>query len=181
MADSKKNKWVITSAWPYVNAIPHLGNMVGSTLSADIFARYLRMKGDEVVFVSGSDMHGTPVAVAAKKQNISVEKLAMKNHKLITELYKCWKISYDNYTHTHSPTHIKFVQDFYLDVQKNGYISEKEIETLYCSIDKLFLPDRFVEGICPYCGAENARGDQCDKCQKLLTPLDLKSPRCVIC
>jgi len=181
LADSKKNKWVITSAWPYVNAIPHLGNMVGSTLSADIFARYLRMKGDEVVFVSGSDMHGTPVAVAAKKQNISVEKLAMKNHELITELYKCWKISYDNYTHTHSPTHIKFVQDFYLDVQKNGYISEKEIETLYCSIDKLFLPDRFVEGICPYCGAENARGDQCDKCQKLLTPLDLKNPRCVIC
>jgi methionyl-tRNA synthetase len=176
-----KNKWVVTSAWPYVNAIPHLGNMIGSVLSADIFARYLRLKGDEVVFVSGSDSHGTPVAVAAKKQNLSAEELAMKNHEIIKNLFQRWNISYDNYTHTHNPTHIKFVQDFFLDVQKNGYVFEREIESLYCSHDKLYLPDRFVEGICPHCGDKNARGDQCDSCQKLLTPLDLKNPRCAIC
>ena len=164
-----------------MNAIPHLGTMIGSVLSADIFARYLKLKGDEVVFVSGSDSHGTPVAVAAKKQNVPVEELATRNHEITKNLFKEWKISYDNYTITHNPTHIKFVQEFYLDVQKNGYILEKEIESLYCEKDNLFLPDRFVEGICPHCGFEDARGDQCDNCQKLLTPLELKKPRCVIC
>ena len=181
MTTTNKTKWVITSAWPYVNAIPHLGTMIGSVLSADIFARYLRLKGDEVVFVSGSDSHGTPVAVAAKKQNVAVEELATRNHEITKNLFKEWKISYDNYTITHNPTHIRFVQEFYLDVQKNGYILEKEIESLYCEKDNLFLPDRFVEGICPHCGFEDARGDQCDNCQKLLTPLELKKPRCVIC
>jgi len=163
------------------HATPHLGNMIGSVLSADVFARFQRLKGNDVVFVSGSDAHGTPVAVAAKKQNIDAEELAMKNHEIIKDLFQKWDISYDNYTHTHNPTHQKFVQDFYLDIQKNGYIIEKEIESLYCDQDNLYLPDRFVEGICPYCGDEKARGDQCDKCQKLLTPLDLKNPYCVIC
>ena len=181
MTEHGREKWVVTSAWPYVNAIPHLGNMVGSVLSADVFARFLRLKGHDVVFVSGSDAHGTPVAVAAKNQNVDPENLAMKNHEIIKDLFKRWNISYDNYTHTHNPTHQKLVQDFYLDVQKNGYVFEKEIESLYCSKDNLYLPDRFVEGTCPYCGDENARGDQCDKCQKLLTPLELKKPRCAIC
>ncbi len=178
-----KKKWIITAAWPYVNATPHLGNMIGSTLSADVFARYLRLKGDEVVFVSGSDMHGTPVAVAAKKQNIPVENLAMTNHDLIKDLYKKWRISYDNYTQTHNPIHIKFTQDFYLDIQKNGYIFEKEIESLYCKKDNLFLADRYVLGTCPYCGFESARGDQCDNptCGKILTPMELKQPKCAIC
>ncbi|MFX0187950.1 MAG: methionine--tRNA ligase [Candidatus Hodarchaeota archaeon] len=176
-----RNKWVITSAWPYVNAIPHLGNMIGSVLSADVFARYLRLKGDEIVFVSGSDSHGTPVAVAAKRQNIEAKELALKNHIIIKDLFKRWNISYDNYTITHNPTHIKFTQEFYLDIQKNGYIFEKEIESLYCEKDNLYLPDRFVEGVCPHCGYEKARGDQCDKCQKLLIPLELKQPRCAIC
>lgn len=181
MSNSNSNKWVITSAWPYVNAIPHLGNLIGSVLSADVFARYLRLKGDEVVFVSGSDMHGTPVAVAAKKQGIDTKELAMKNHALIKNLFKSWQISYDNYTQTHNPVHINFVQNLLRDVQKNGYIFEKEIKSLYCANDDLFLPDRFVEGICPHCGYEDARGDQCDNCQKLLTPLELKEPRCAIC
>ncbi len=181
MSNTKKNKWVITSAWPYVNSMPHLGNMIGSVLSADIFARFCRLKGDEVVFVSGSDSHGTPIAVAAKKQNTSAQELALKNHAIIKDLFKKWQISYDNYTITHNPTHIEFVRNFYMDIQKNGYIFEKELESLYCEHDKLFLPDRFVEGICPHCKAESARGDQCDKCQKLLTPLELKRARCVIC
>ncbi len=176
-----KNKWVVTSAWPYVNAIPHLGNMIGSVLSADVFARFLRLKGDDVIFVSGSDAHGTPVAVAAKKQNTPAEELAMKNHNIIKKLFEQWNISYDNYTHTHNPTHIEFVQNFYLDVQKNGYVFEKEIESPYCEHDKLYLPDRFVEGICPHCKDDRARGDQCDNCQKLLTPLELIEPRCAIC
>ena len=181
LANTKKNKWVVTSAWPYMNGIPHLGNLIGSTLSADVFARFLRMKGEEVVFVSGSDSHGTPVSVEAKKANIPAEELAFKYHNLIKDLHKKWQISFDNYTITHNPTHIEFVKKFYLDIQKNGYILEKEIESLYCKKDDLFLPDRFVEGICPHCDFEDARGDQCDKCQKLLTPLELIKPRCVVC
>ncbi|MFX1259911.1 MAG: class I tRNA ligase family protein, partial [Promethearchaeota archaeon] len=146
MTKKNKTKWVVTSAWPYVNAIPHLGNMIGSVLSADVLARFLRLKGHEVVFVSGSDSHGTPVAVAAKKKNIPAKDLAMKNHAIIKDLFKRWHISYDNYTITHNPTHIKFTQEFYLNIQKNGYIFEKEIESLYCKKDNLYLPDRFVEG-----------------------------------
>jgi len=180
-SDMKKGKWVITSAWPYVNAIPHLGNMIGSTLSADVFARFLRLRGDEVVFVSGSDSHGTPVAIEAKKRGVSTKDLALKNHEIIKDLYKKWNLSYDNYTLTHNPIHIEFVQNFYLDVQKNGFIFEKEIESFYCENDDLFLPDRFVEGTCPHCEFEDARGDQCDNCQKLLTPLELNKPRCAIC
>jgi len=181
LSNIEKNKWVITSAWPYVNAIPHLGNMIGSVLSSDVFARFCRLKGDEVVFVSGSDSHGTPVAVAAKQQNVPTKDLAIKYHNIIKELFEKWQISYDNYTITHNPTHIEFVQKFYLEVQKNGYVFEKELEMLYCENDNFFLPDRFVEGVCPHCEDENARGDQCDKCQKLLTPLELKKPRCAIC
>jgi methionyl-tRNA synthetase len=187
LVNTKKGKWVITSAWPYVNATPHLGNLIGSTLSADVFARYLRMKGEEVVFVSGSDSHGTPISVEAKRikastgEDISPEELAFKYHKIIKDLHEKWQISFDNYTITHNPTHIEFVKQFYLDIQKNGYILEKEIESLYCEHDKLFLPDRFVEGICPHCQFEDARGDQCDNCQKLLTPEELIKPRCAVC
>ncbi len=181
--DDAKMKWVCTSAWPYVNAIPHLGNMIGSVLSSDIFARYLRSKGEDVVFVSGSDMHGTPAAVAAKKQNITPDELTKKNHQIIKDLFEKWQISYDNYTQTHNPIHIKFVQEFYLEIQKNGFIFEKEIESFYCQHDSFFLPDRFIVGTCPYCGFEGARGDQCDSpaCGKLLEPTELIRPRCNIC
>ncbi|MHA1871945.1 MAG: methionine--tRNA ligase [Promethearchaeota archaeon] len=181
--NKKRRKWVVTSAWPYVNATPHLGNMIGSVLSADVFARYLRLKGDDVVFVSGSDEHGTPIAVEAIKQNVDPQELAEKKHKEIVKIFKDWNISYDNYTHTHNPTHIKFVQDFYLQVQKNGYVSEEETEAYYCPVDDFFLPDRFIEGTCPYCGMPGARGDQCDnpECGRVLEPDQLIDPHCKIC
>jgi methionyl-tRNA synthetase len=181
LTKNPKGKWVVTSAWPYVNATPHLGNLIGSTLSADVFARFLRMKGEEVVFVSGSDSHGTPVSVEAKKLQVPAEDLAFKYHNIIKDLHEKWQISFDNYTITHNPTHIEFVKKLYLDVQKNGYVKEKEIESLYCENDNLFLPDRFVEGTCPNCKEDGARGDQCDKCQKLITPLELIKPKCAIC
>ncbi|MHA2051852.1 MAG: methionine--tRNA ligase [Promethearchaeota archaeon] len=181
LTNNPKGKWVVTSAWPYVNATPHLGNLIGSTLSADVFARFLRMKGEEVVFVSGSDSHGTPVSVEAKRLNVPAEDLAFKYHEKIRDLHDKWMISFDNYTITHNPTHIELVKKIYLDVEKNGYVVQKEIESLYCEDDNLFLPDRFVEGICPNCKEDGARGDQCDKCQKLITPIELIKPRCAIC
>ncbi len=174
-------KWVVTSAWPYVNAVPHLGNLIGSVLSSDVFVRYLRLKGEDTVLVSGSDEHGTPIEVAAIQQGISPKELTDKNHVFISNLFKEWGITYDNYTRTHNPTHIQFTQEFYMKVYENGYIFTEVVELPYCPHCDRFLPDRFVEGICPHCGAEGARGDQCDKCTQLLEPTKLINPYCVTC
>ncbi len=174
-------RWLVTCAWPYVNYTPHLGNLIGSVLSADVYARYLRLKGEEVLFVSGSDEHGTPIEVEAIKRGFSPSVLAETNHQRLLQLWKYWWISFDNYSKTESPTHKEFVRDFYTLVDKNGYIYSEEVELTYCETDKRFLPDRFVEGRCPYCNFEGARGDQCDNCGRLLEPTKLIEPYCVIC
>ena len=181
MEISLPDKILVTAAWPYVHALPHIGNLVGSVLSADVTARYYRLKGDEVWFVSGSDEHGTPIEVAALKQGITPKELTERIHAKVSELFKRWGATYDNYTFTESPVHKEFVQKTLLDIQKNGYIFEQETQMLYCEYDQRFLPDRFVEGKCPYCGAEKARGDQCDLCGKLLEPTTLVEPYCIIC
>lgn len=174
-------RWLVCSAWPYINYMPHLGTMIGSVLSADVFARYLRLRGDKVVFVSGSDEHGTPIEVEAIKRGVSPRELTDEMHQKIKRIFDKWGITFDNYTRTESPVHKEFVRKFYRKVYENGHIFSKEIEMLYCPKCKRFLPDRFVEGICPYCGYENARGDQCENCGRLLDPIELKSPQCAIC
>ncbi|WP_343380171.1 methionine--tRNA ligase [Candidatus Bathycorpusculum sp.] len=175
------DKVLVTSAWPYMNVTPHLGNLVGSVLSADVAARYYRLKGDDVLFVSGSDEHGTPIEVEALKRGMTPKELTEKNHAKVSILFKQWNASYDNYTSTESSVHKNFVQKTLLEIQHNGYIFEQETQMLYCEHDQRFLPDRFVEGKCPYCGAEKARGDQCDLCGKLLEPTSLVEPYCIIC
>lgn len=160
---------------------PHLGNLVGSILSADVTARYYRLKGDDVLMVSGSDTHGTPIEVEAIKQGITPKELTDRNHAKVSELFQRWNISYDNYTSTESIVHKEFVQKTLLEIQNNGYIFSQETQMLYCEHDQRFLPDRFVEGKCPYCGCEKARGDQCDKCGRLLEPTLLVEPYCVLC
>jgi methionyl-tRNA synthetase len=155
--------------------------LVGSILSADVGARYYRLKGSDVLFVSGSDEHGTPIEVEALKRGITPKELTQKNHVQVSELFKQWDISYDNYTCTESPVHKDFVQKTLLEIQQNGYIFEQDTQMLYCEHDQRFLPDRFVEGKCPLCGAEKARGDQCDICGKLLEPTSLVEPYCIIC
>ena len=172
---------LVTSAWPYINVTPHLGNLVGSVLSADVAARYYRLKGDDVLMVSGSDTHGTPIEVEAIKQGITPKELTDQNHSKVSELFRKWDSSFDNYTSTESLIHKQFVQNTLLEIQKNGYIFSQETQLLYCEHDQRFLPDRFVEGRCPYCGCEKARGDQCDICGKLLEPTSLVDPYCVIC
>ncbi len=174
-------KILVTSAWPYINVTPHLGNLVGSVLSADVAARYFRLRGDDVLMVSGSDTHGTPIEVEAMRQKISPKQLTDQNHARVSALFRQWEASFDNYTSTESPVHKEFVQKTLLQIQKNGYIFEEETQMLYCEHDQRFLPDRFVEGKCPHCGAEGARGDQCDKCGKLLEPTALIEPYCTIC
>jgi methionyl-tRNA synthetase len=172
---------LVTSAWPYINVVPHLGNLVGSVLSADVTARYYRLRGDDVLLVSGSDEHGTPIEVEALKQGITPKELTDRNHAIVADLFKRWGASFDNYTRTESPVHKEFVQETLMTIYKNGYIFSQETQMLYCEHDQRFLPDRFVEGKCPYCGYERARGDQCDRCGRLLETTFLLEPRCTIC
>jgi methionyl-tRNA synthetase len=158
-----------------------LGNLVGSVLSADVAARYYRLRGDEVLMVSGSDEHGTPIEVEALKQGITPKELTDRNHAYVAELFRKWGASFDNYTRTESPVHKAFVQELLMKIYRNGYIFSQETQMLYCERDQRFLPDRFVEGKCPYCGYEHARGDQCDRCGRLLETTFLVEPHCVIC
>jgi methionyl-tRNA synthetase len=133
------------------------------------------------LMVSGSDTHGTPIEVEAIKQGITPKALTDRNHTRVADLFHKWDASFDNYTSTESPIHKEFVQKTLLEIQKNGYIFAQDTQMLYCEHDQRFLPDRFVEGKCPYCGCEKARGDQCDICGKLLEPTALVEPYCVIC
>jgi len=173
-------RWIINSAWPYVNSVPHLGTFI-HLLSADVYARYLRVKGEEVIAVTGSDEHGTPIEVEAIKNGIPPRQLTDRIHKQICELLDTYNIRFDNYTRTESPIHIKYTQDLYTKLYRNGYIYTQNVNLPYCEVDKRFLPDRFVEGTCPHCGFEQARGDQCDSCDRVLDPLELVRPRCVFC
>jgi len=177
----KLGKILVTSAWPYINVTPHIGNLVGSVLSADVVARYYRLKGEDVVMVSGSDEHGTPIEVEAIRLGVSPKALTDRNHARVVELFRRWGISFDNYTRTESPVHKEFVRDHLTKIFKNGYILVQETKMLYCQNCSRFLPDRFVEGKCPYCGYAPARGDQCDACGRLLEPTLLVEPYCVIC
>jgi len=176
----KLGKVLVACAWPYVNYIPHLGTLV-QVLSADVVARYYRLKGEDVVMVSGSDEHGTPIEVEALRLGVSPKQLTDKNHAKVVELFKKWGFSFNNYTRTENPVHKEFVQNHLMKIYNNGYIFAQETEMLYCEKCRRFLPDRFVEGKCPYCGYETARGDQCDSCGRLLEPTLLIEPYCVIC
>jgi len=177
----KLGKVLVTSAWPYINVTPHIGNLVGSILSADVVARYYRLKGEDVLMVSGSDEHGTPIEVEAIRLGIPPKNLTDKNHAKVVALFEKWGISFDNYTRTESPVHKEFVRDHLLKIYKDGYIFVQETKLLYCQNCSRFLPDRFVEGKCPHCGYAPARGDQCDGCGRLLEPTLLIEPYCVIC
>jgi methionyl-tRNA synthetase len=172
---------LVTSAWPYINYVPHLGNIVSSILSADVVARYYRLKGNEVVYVTGSDEHGTPIEIEAVRLNVPPKQLTDRNHTQVSDLFKRWGIAFSNYTRTENPVHKTFVRDLLLKIYENGYIFTQETEQLYCPKCDRFLPDRFVEGTCPNCGTDDARGDQCDSCGSLLEPTNLLQPRCAIC
>ncbi len=173
-------KWIVNSAWPYVNSVPHLGTFI-HLLSADVYARYLRLKGEEVIAVTGSDEHGTPIEVEAIKKGVPPRKLTDETHAQICSLLDAYNIRFDNYTRTESPVHIRYTQELYKKVYENGYVYTQSVNLPYCEKDQRFLPDRFVEGTCPHCVYEQARGDQCDSCDRLLDPLELIRPRCVFC
>ena len=176
-----KEKRLITAALTYVNNIPHVGHIVGCHLPADIFARFCRSYGYDTTFVGGSDMHGTPSLITAQELGLPVEELTSKLHEVHNQIYKKLNISYDIYSNTHTKTHEEITTNFFLDLYKNGFISEGETEMFYCEKDNMFLPDRFVIGTCPRCGYENANGDQCEKCDSLFSLNELKDAKCKIC
>ncbi|SHG18261.1 methionine--tRNA ligase [Ornithinibacillus halophilus] len=170
---------LIGGAWPYANGSLHLGH-VSSLLTGDILARYYRSKGDNVLYVSGSDCNGTPITIRAKQEGVSPKEIADRYHKEFSECFEKLGFTFDYYTRTDSEHHHKTVQEIFLKLLDNGNIYKKNIEQAYCNTCEQFLPDRFVEGLCPNCG-KDARGDQCDHCSKILDPLDLYNKKCKIC
>lgn len=161
--------------------MPHIGNIAGSHLPADIFARFCRIAGYETIFIGGSDEHGTPIEVAAQKLGVTPKELTDKYYKVHKEIYDWLDISYDNFSRTSLPVHHETTRDFFLKIYEKGYITEDILVLPYCRHDKRFLPDRYVTGVCPKCGYEGARGDQCENCSALLNPDELKEPKCVLC
>lgn len=168
---------LIGIAWPYANSKIHAGNVTGSHLPGDICARYHRLAGNHVLMVSGSDSHGTPVTVAADQAGISPRELFERFHHQFLELFIRLGISYDLFTHTDTENHHRVAQDFFITLLKKGYLYTQVQEQMYSETQQRFLPDRYVEGTCPKCGYESARGDQCDRCGSLLDPKDLINPR----
>ncbi|MFE4075767.1 methionine--tRNA ligase [Peribacillus sp. YIM B13477] len=169
----------IGGAWPYANGSLHLGH-VAALLPGDILASYYRQKGEKVLYVSGSDCNGTPISIRANQENTTTEAIANLYHEEFVECFQKLGFSYDLYTRTDAKHHHKSVQTIFLKLLENGYLYKKTIEQAYCETDHQFLPDRFVEGICPNCG-EKARRDQCDNCSAILDPLDIIDKRCKIC
>ena len=174
-------KIFIGVAWPYANGPVHVGHVAGCYLPPDIFARYHRMKGNEVLMVSGSDMHGTPVTVRAEEEGVEPAVLAEKYHTLNAKAFGDLGLTFDLYLNTENETHKEVVRGMFLRLHERGYLYEKDMELPYCPECDRTLPDRYVEGECPFCHYENARGDQCEECGKLMDPDMLISLRCVAC
>jgi len=178
---ANQEKRLITAALPYTNNVPHLGNLAGSHFPADVFARYCRLAGYDTVFVGATDEHGTATEITAQKYGITPKQLCDFFYNIHRSIYSWFEISYDNFSRTSRPVHHKLTQEFFLKIYKNGYFLEKELNLPFCKSCRRQLSDRFIEGTCPYCGYEGARGDQCEHCGKLLDPEDLKNPYCAIC
>ena len=174
-----KKKVLIGLSWPYANGRLHIGH-VASSLPADVLARFHRSIGNDVSFVTGSDCYGTPILVQAAAEKMSPEDLADKYHKLFVQDFGLLGFTFDNYTKTMSSDHHKFVSQFHREMYTGDYIYEKTAPQLYCEKCNKYLPDRYVEGTCPYCKKE-AKGDSCDHCGKMLEPEDLVDPKCKLC
>lgn len=174
-------KVFITSALPYANGPCHLGHLRSTYIPADIYARYNRMNGNDVLFVCASDEHGTPIAVRAEQEGKPPKQVAGRYYEMIKNDLENCNISFDNFTRTTDPKHYEISQNFFLKLYEKGYIYEKIIKQPYCEECGRFLPDRYVEGICPHCDGEGARGDHCETCGRHLEPTQLVDPKCLIC
>ena len=174
------SKIFISCALPYANGPCHLGHIRSTYLPADIYARYNRMIGNDVLMVCATDEHGTPIAVKAEKENKKPIEISKRYLDMIVRDVESMNISLDNFTRTTDEAHYELAQNFFKSLYDNGYIYREDIQQLYCPNCNKFLPDRYVEGLCPVCGSE-ARGDHCEKCGKALNPTELDEPHCITC
>lgn len=172
---------LVTAALPYANGPIHLGHLAGAYLPADIYVRYQRLKGRDVIYICGSDEHGVPITITAEKEGITPQQVVDKYHYMNKDSFERFGMSFDNYSRTSLQIHHQTAQEFFLELYKKGILKEKTTKQLYCEKDKMFLADRYVEGICPVCGSPGARGDQCEKCGSWLEQTDLIEPKCKIC
>ncbi|WP_432157184.1 methionine--tRNA ligase [Streptomyces sp. bgisy153] len=171
---------LITSALPYINGIKHLGNMVGSMLPADVYARYLRQRGHDVLYICATDEHGTPAELAAKERGLPVDEFCAQAHDAQKAVYDGFALAFDYFGRSSSAQNVEITQHFARKLHENGFIEERAIRQVYSPADGRFLPDRYVEGTCPHCGYDKARGDQCENCTRVLDPTDLIDPRSAI-
>ncbi|CAN6458665.1 unnamed protein product [Victoria cruziana] len=180
--DGRRNV-LITSALPYVNNVPHLGNIIGCVLSADVFARYCRLRRYNTVYVCGTDEYGTATETKAMEEGCSPSEICDKYHAIHKEIYEWFDICFDHFGRTSSPNQTVVCQSIFNELLQNNWLTENTMQQLYCNTCNRFLADRLVEGTCPTAGCEygDARGDQCEKCGKLLNPTELIDPRCKVC
>ncbi len=169
-------KILITSALPYVNNVPHLGNIIGCVLSADVFARYCRSKGHDSVFICGTDEYGTATEIKALEEGVTPREICDKYYKIHSDIYEWFGIRFDIFGRTSTDKHTAITQEIFSDLHRNGFIVEDEVEQFYDEKAGMFLADRYIEGTCPYCQSEGARSDQCDRCGRLLHHGELKNP-----
>jgi methionyl-tRNA synthetase len=172
-----RERILVAPAWPYAAGPRHLGHVVGFGVPADVFARYHRLKGSDVLMVSGTDEHGTPVMVAADSEDITPREAAEKYNRIIREDLRALGLTYDNFTRTTTANHARVTQDLFRTLYERGYIVEQSMLVAFSPTTGNTLPDRYIEGTCPICGYEHARGDQCDNCGNQLDPIDLIDPR----
>lgn len=169
-------KVLVTTAWPYANAPIHEGHVPGNLLPGDIFARYQRLLGNDVLMVSGTDAHGTPNIIAAEKEGVTTSEFVDKVHKIDLSYYEKLQLSYDYYTKTSNPSHKEEFIKLFQEMYSAGFVIKQKVKYFYSGIKKKALLDRYIEGTCPHCNFEKARGDQCDNCGKALTPFELINP-----
>ena len=175
-----QTKYLITSALPYVNGLPHLGHMVGCLLPSDVYARFMRAMGEDVLYICGTDEHGTASEVAALKAGIPIQDYCDDFHQKHADVYKAFGLSFDYFGRTSTEQNKEITYRIFNALDKNGFIEEKTIKQVFSIDDNQFLADRYITGTCPHCGYEKARGDQCENCTKVLNPTDLINPRSTI-
>ncbi len=174
-------KILVTAALPYANGPLHLGHLAGAYIPADVYVRYQRLKGADILFMCGSDEHGVPITIQADKENVTPKEIVDRYHNRMKKSFERIGVAFDNYSRTSMPLHHKTSQDFFLKLYSKGYIREQTVRQYYCATCGRFLPDRYIEGECPYCGQPGARGDQCEACGRWLEPEQLISPKCKLC
>ncbi len=168
-------------SWPYANGPFHLGQLASTYVAADLFARFHRLRGDEVLMVSGSDLHGTPALVSAEKEKVTVKELTERYHRLNREAFEKLGISFDLFTTTGTVLHARTSQEIFLALLEHGFVQRRTTEGAFCPKHQRFLPDRYLVGTCPYCGSTTARGDECDRCGRPLDTKQLGEPKCLLC